>query len=92
MKLKKADFITKLVVILIILFATVTMVSIRSKTESLKAEIASLQGQAAELEIKNAELQYYVEHKDDDDVIGSIARKYWNYVYPDEKVYYDSTD
>ena len=30
--------------------------------------------------------------QDDDDVIGNIARKYWGFVRPDEKVYYDSND
>ena len=92
MKLKRADFITKLVLILILLFAVASTVTIRSKTEELKTEIEALHNRASELEIENAELEYYVEHQDDDDVIGNIARKYWGFVRPDEKVYYDSND
>ncbi len=92
MKLKRADFITKLVLVLILLFAVGMTVTIRSKTEELRTEIEELHSRAAELEIENAELEYYVEHQDDDDVIGNIARKYWGFVRPDEKVYYDSND
>ena len=92
MKLKRADFITKLVLVLILLFAVASTVTIRSKTEELRTEIEALHGRASELEIENAELEYYVEHQDDDDVIGNIARKYWGFVRPDEKVYYDSND
>ena len=92
MKLKRADFITKLVLVLILLFAVASTVTIRSKTEELKTEIEALHNRASELEIENAELEYYVEHQDDDDVIGNIARKYWGFVRPDEKVYYDSND
>ena len=90
MKLKRADLITKLVILLLIAFALFSIISIRAKTAALREEIAALQAEAAELETENAELEYYVDHQDDDDVIGSIARKYWNYVYPNEKVYYDS--
>ena len=92
MKLKRADFITKLVLVLILLFDVGMTVTIRSKTEELRTEIEALHSRAAELEIENAELEYYVEHQDDDDVIGNIARKYWGFVRPDEKVYYDSND
>ena len=92
MKLKRADFITKLVLVLILLFAVGMTVTIRSKTEELRTEIEALHSRAAELEIENAELEYYVEHQDDDDVIGNNARKYWGFVRPDEKVYYDSND
>ena len=92
MKLKRAEFITKLVLVLILLFAVGMTVTIRSKTEELRTEIEALHSRAAELEIENAELEYYVEHQDDDDVIGNIARKYWGFVRPDEKVYYDSND
>ena len=74
MKLKRADFITKLVLVLILLFAVGMTVTIRSTTEELRTEIEALHSRAAELEIENAELEYYVEHQDDDDVIGNIAR------------------
>ena len=42
MKLKRADFITKLVLVLILLFAVGMTVTIRSKTEELRTEIEAL--------------------------------------------------
>ncbi|MCQ2452723.1 MAG: septum formation initiator family protein [Oscillospiraceae bacterium] len=88
MKLKKADAITKIVILLLLIFSIAGISSIRAKTEALRSQIAALEQEAANLEIENAELQYYVDHKDDDSIIGSIARKYWGYVNPNEKVFY----
>lgn len=92
MRLKPADLITKIVLILLLVFAVGSMITIRARTEDLRREIAVLQDKAADLEVRNAELEYYVEHGNDDDVIAAIARKYWGFVRPDEKVYYDSND
>ena len=92
MRLKPADLITKIVLILLLVFAVGSMITIRARTEDLRREIAVLQDKAADLEVRNAELEYYVEHENDDDVIAAIARKYWGFVRPDEKVYYDSND
>ena len=90
MKLKKASIITKIIVFALVIFACVTIVSIKSKTNDKTAENDALQQQINDMEVQNAELQYKVENSDDDDVLADVARDELGYVGPGEKVFYDS--
>ena len=90
MKLKKASIITKISVFALVIFAGVTIVSIKSKTNDKTAENDALQQQINDMEVQNAELQYKVENSDDDDVLADVARDELGYVGPGEKVFYDS--
>ncbi len=90
MKLKKASIITKIIVFALVIFAGVTIVSIKSKTNDKTAENDALQQQINDMEVQNAELQYKVENSDDDDVLADVARDELGYVGPGEKVFYDS--
>ena len=90
MKLKKASIITKIIVFALVIFAGVTLVSIKSKTNDKTAENDALQQQINDMEVQNAELQYKVENSDDDDVLADVARDELGYVGPGEKVFYDS--
>ena len=90
MKLKKASIITKIIVFALVIFAGVTIVSIKSKTNDKTAENDALQQQINDMEVQNADLQYKVENSDDDDVLADVARDELGYVGPGEKVFYDS--
>ena len=90
MKLKKASIITKIIVFALVIFAGVTIVSIKSKTNDKTTENDALQQQINDMEVQNAELQYKVENSDDDDVLADVARDELGYVGPGEKVFYDS--
>jgi len=90
MKLKKAGIITKIVVIALLIYGLVTLVVLSGKIGDIKAEQNLLRQEAQELEIRNAELDYAIEHSTDDDVISDIARDELGLVHPDEQVFYDS--
>ena len=90
MKLKKAGIITKIVVIALLIYGLVTLVVLSGKIGDIKAEQNLLRQEAQELEIRNAELDYAIEHSTDDDVISDIARDELGLVQPDEQVFYDS--
>lgn len=92
MKLKKAGIITKIVILILFVYAAVTLVSLMGKTAQQNAESEALRQQAAELEIHNAELEYAVDNSTDDDVIADIAHKELGLVGSDEKVFYDSNN
>ena len=40
----------------------------------------------------NAELQYQIDHSDDDDMTESVARKKLGLVKPGERFFYDTSD
>ena len=92
MKLKKAGIITKIVILVLVVYAVVTIVSLQGKTSAVRAEQDALRQEIAELEINNAELEYAIENKDNDDVIAGIARDELGLIGPDEKVFYDSSN
>ncbi len=90
MKLKKAGIITKLVVIALLIYGLITLVVLVGKISDVNAEQDLLRQEAQELEIRNAELDYVIEHSTEDDVISDIARDELGLVEPDEQVFYDS--
>lgn len=92
MKLKKAGIITKIVILVLVVYAVVTIVSLQGKASAVRAEQDALRQEIAELEINNAELEYAIENKDNDDVIAGIARDELGLIGPDEKVFYDSSN
>ena len=90
MKLKKAGIITKIVVIALLVYGFVTLVVLMGKIDDVKAEQDLLRQEAQDLEIRNAELDYAIEHSTDDEVISDIARDELGLVDPEDKVFYDS--
>lgn len=89
MKLKKAGIITKIVIIVLAVYAVVMIVKLTGKTSQLKAQKEALRQQAMEIEVKNAELEYSIEHIGEDDTVADIAHDQ-GLVGADEKVFYDS--
>ncbi len=90
MKLKKASMFTKLAVLALVIYATVTLVSMRGKIEAAQAVRDDLQQQINDLAVSNAELEYDIEHSTDPDTIEDIAREKLGLTMPGEKVFLDT--
>lgn len=87
MKLKKAGLITKIVLIVLAVYAAVRLVSLHSDIEKAKDIQKELDQQVEEMEIANAEMEYSLENSEDDEVIADIARDKLGMAYPDEEIY-----
>lgn len=87
MKLKKAGIITKIVVTVLILYAAISLIIIHAQLEDAKEQKEILSNKVEALETSNAEMEYSLENKDDDEVIADIARDKLGMVYPDEQIY-----
>lgn len=87
MKLKKAGLITKIVVIVLVVYAAVRLINIHSDIEEAKDIQKELDQQVEEMETANAEMEYSLENSDDDEVIAGIARDKLGMAYPDEEIY-----
>ncbi len=88
MRLKRSGIITKVVVFALVIYASVALVNLRGRIDAARSEKAALQQQVTEKETTNAELEYEIEHHDDEDTIADIARDELGLVAPGEKVYY----
>ena len=89
MRLRKAGVPVLIVIAALIVYACVSLVSMKGRlTEAVRTE-QQLRQEVTELEKRNAELQYAVEHADDPDVIAGVARDKLDLAMPDERVFVD---
>ena len=92
MQFKKAGIITKIVIAALLVYAVVSLVTVRSKTAALNAQTQQLQQQVTDMTQSNAELEYKIEHSEDADTIEEIARDKLGLVKPGEKIFYDMSN
>ena len=92
MKFKKAGIITKIVIAALLVYAVVSLVTVRSKTAALNAQTQQLHQQVTDMTQSNAELEYKIEHSEDADTIEEIARDKLGLVKPGEKIFYDMSN
>ena len=90
MKAKKAGVITQIVILILIIYAAVTLVTLRRQVSEAAAYQAELQQTITDLEVKNSQLEYSLKHSGDSDVLEEIARDELGLVGPNDKVFYDS--
>ena len=87
MKKKRVGFITNIVVIALIIYASVSLITLRQQINDAHLRQSELEQTISELEVRNAELEYALEHGDEDDVLAWIARDKLGYVGKNDKVF-----
>jgi cell division protein DivIC len=92
MRLKRAGIITKIVVFALVIYASVTLIDLRSQIDAARLDQETLKQQISDKEVSNAELEYKIQHSGDDDTISDIARSDLGLVAPGEKVFYDTAN
>jgi cell division protein FtsL len=81
--------ITRIIVFALIIYAGISLITIRGKTEAVQDEMNEVRKAVAELELANAELEYELENRDNPAVIADIARSNLGLVLPGEIVFFD---
>ncbi|MFR0794963.1 MAG: S1 RNA-binding domain-containing protein [Oscillospiraceae bacterium] len=87
MKFKKASIFTTLVIAVLMVYALISLFVVHRQTRQLQDRAATLQQQVSEMTQANAELQYQIDHSEDDDMIESVAREKLGLVKPGEKIF-----
>ena len=90
MKTKRTGIVTQIVILILIIYAAVTLVTLRRQVSEAASYQAELQQMITDLEVKNSQLEYSLKHSNDSDVLGGIARDELGLVGPNDKVFYDS--
>ncbi len=86
MQIKKASFLTKLVVLTLLIVATVSLLRLRTQIQQAQAEREALRIQVAGQTQVNADLRDAVDHSGDPARQADIARNELDLTVPGEKV------
>ena len=90
MKVKKTSVVTKIVIVALIVYAVVSLISVRGKTAHALQQKTELQQKVTQMAEANAELKYGIDHSTDDQTIENIAREKLGLVKPGEVIFYDT--
>lgn len=86
-KTKKAGFLTKLVVLALLIYMATSLLNLQGQLRTAQREQESLSAQVSAQKQMNADLADAVEHNDDPQRIEDIARDKLGLVAPGEKVF-----
>jgi len=89
MKFKRSSIVTKIVILAIIVYAGISLVSLKVQVSNAREKRDALQGQVDTVLQNNTELQYQIDHSTDSETIEDIARDKLGLVKPGEKIFYD---
>ena len=92
MKRQGVGILTIIVLAGLIAYAFVTLSSMRSQVNEAARTQQELQDRIEQLQEENYDLQYALDHQNDPETIGDIARDKLGLVMPDERIYYDAGD
>ena len=85
MRLKRTGIFTKVIIVVLLLYAVTTLIVLRGKIETAEETLAERLKTRADLTASNDDMQYALDHKDDDEVLEDLARRE-GMVYQDEGV------
>lgn len=87
MKFKRSGILTKIIIIVLVAYSAITLLRLWNRIEDGKEQQDALEDLADALEMENADMQYVIDHKDDDAVKEQIARDELGLVKDGETVY-----
>ena len=91
MQLKRAGFLTKIVILALLIYMASALLNLRSQLQSYQTEQDVLATQVAQAKQENAELSEALENKDDPAVLEAVARDK-GFVKAGEKIFVDPTN
>lgn len=89
MKFKKSSFWIKLVVLVLVVYAVVTLVSLQSQISAQRGEMAELEQRIAAAEQEKQRLENAIANMDTDEGVEEIARSKLGLVSPGEIIFQD---
>ena len=90
MKISRSKIITRIIVFALIVYAGISLITLRGRIENVNMELGDVKKAVAEMEVANAQLEYEIDNRDDPDVIADIARSELGLVLPGEIVFYNA--
>lgn len=88
MQFKRAGFLTKIVVLALLIYLATSLLDLRGQIQATESQRNVLAQQVADQRLKNQELAEAIEHSDDPEMLERVAREK-GYVKQDEILYFD---
>ena len=89
MRIKRAGLITCLVILILTVYAAVTLIGLRVRIEDAKAKTVEIAAQVEERERANEILRYEIAHSGDPETYETVARTKLGLISPGEEIFYD---
>jgi len=89
MRFKKSSLVTKILILVLAAYATVTLVSLQNQVTAKNAEAAKLAGSISAAEQENQRLEQAIEALGTDEGVEAVARQKLGLVKKNEIVFYD---
>ena len=88
MRFKRAGFLTKIVVLALLIYMATSLLDLRGQIQAIQEERDTLAQQVSDQQLENQELSEAIENSDDPDVLEQAARDR-GYVKENEDLYVD---
>ena len=91
MKLKRAGFLTKIVVLALLIYMATSLLDLRGQIQTAQVQRDTLARQVSDQRLENQELEAAIENSDDPEMLEQVAREK-GHVKQDEIVYIDGAN
>ena len=88
MRFKRAGFLTKIVVLALLIYMATSLLDLRSQIQATQSQRDILAQQVADQRLENQELSDAIAHSDDPEMLEQVAREK-GYVKRNESLYFD---
>lgn len=88
MQFKQAGFLTKIVVLVLLIYMTTSLIDMLGQIQDVESQRDALAQEVSEYQLENQELGEYIVNSDDPDVLEQAARDR-GYVKENEDLYVD---
>ncbi len=88
MHFKRAGFLTKIIILVLLIYMATSLLDLRGRIQGVQQEREQLVQQVAMQELENQQLEEAISHKDDPEMLEQVARDK-GLVKEDEELYID---
>lgn len=92
MKLKRSGFLSKVVVVMLLVFIAITLLNVHSQIQSAQQELEQYQAAVDEQQEVNAALEENIANSSDPDTILDVAKDKMGLLESGEVIFYDTTN
>ena len=89
MRFKRSSLLTKILILVLVVYATVTLVSLQSQVTEMDAQAEALESSIDAAKQENLRLEQAIEALDTDEGVVDVARQKLGWVTEGEIVFYD---